>query len=315
MDAMNKTLVRSFMVFCVLFCIPFCITLLSGNNQEDGESQYNTGIYVYIHEDDDVTAMDLDEYLVGVVAAAMPADYEPEALKAQAVICRTYALNIIGERKSIESSELNQDYKNIQALKESYGKDFDEKYNKIVQAVLATTEEVICYEEQLISPVYFRCSNGNTRNASDVWGSELPYLTAVECGKDSEYESFEVQTTFQLDECIELMQKSYKDFQASAQGLGDSIQIIEKDASGYVKTVQMGNQTFTGEELRYALNLPSSSFSVKAKSNAITFTTKGAGHGVGLSQFGANEMAKEGNNYEAILTYYYTGTAVRSGVT
>ena len=311
MDAMNKTLIRSFMIFCMLFCIPFFVTLLSGKNQEEEESQFNTGIYVYINQGNDVTAIDLDEYLVGVVAAAMPADYEIEALKAQAVICRTYALNIIGERKSVESSELNQNYKNTQALKESFGKDFDEKYNKIVRGVLETTEEVIYYEEQLISPVYFRCSNGNTRNASDVWGSELPYLVAVESSKDVDYESFEAQSTFKLDECIELMQKSYKDFQAAAQGLGDSIQIIEKDAGGYVKSVQMGNMTFTGEELRYALNLPSSSFGIKAKSSTITFTCQGAGHGVGLSQFGANEMAKEGSNYEAILTYYYTGTTVK----
>jgi len=308
---MNKTLVRGFVIICVLFCIPFIITLYLGKNQEEEESQFDTGIYIYINEGNDVTAIDLDEYLVGAVAAAMPADYEIEALKAQAVICRTYALNIIGERKSVQSSELNQNYQNNQALKEGFGKDFDEKYHKIVQAVIETTEEIIYYEEQLISPVYFRCSNGNTRNAFDVWGSELPYLVSVESSKDADYESYEVRTTLQLDECIELIQKNHKDFQASAQGLGDSVQIIEKDASGYVQSIQMGNKTFTGEELRYTLNLPSASFEIKVKSSTITFISQGAGHGVGLSQFGANEMAKEGSQYEDILTYYYTGTTVK----
>jgi len=311
---MNKTLVRSFMVFSVLFCIPFLITLFSEKDTKMEESQFNTGIYVYVNEGNDVIAIDFDEYLVGVVAAAMPADYELETLKAQAVICRTYALNIIGERKSIESSELNQSYKNNEVLKESFGKDYDERYQKIVTAVLETTEEVICYEDQLISPVYCRCSNGSTRNAAEVWGSELPYLKAVDSSKDVNYELFEVRTTYQLEECLQLMQKSYKDFQMPTQGLGDSIQIIEKDAYGYVKSIQMGNRTFTGEEFRYAMNLPSSSFDIKAKSSTITLISHGAGHGVGLSQFGANEMAKEGSSYEAILTYYYTGTTIKASV-
>ena len=302
-------------VFCVclgFYLIPCIVTLFIRKNiPEDDVKTFDSGIFVYISQGDYVQEMDMEEYLVGVVAAQIPADYPLEALKTQAVIARTYIMNVVGDRKAVEATELNQEYCSMDVLREKYGSDFEEVRQKLVRAVCDTTEEVITYEDRQVTPVFFRCSNGKTRNAADVWGSDIPYLVSVDSSADTECEDASTQVTLSVEECIQKLKAKYSDFEAQAEGFKDTVQILQKDGAGYVTKIQMGNMEFLGEELRYIFSLPSASFEVRAKSRVITFTVTGIGHGVGLSQWGAKAMAEEGQGYLDILAWYFPGTAVK----
>lgn len=299
-----------FILICVgLYLIPCIATLVIRKNiPETDEKKFDSGIIIYISNGNTAAQMDLDEYIVGVVAASMPGDYPLEALKAQAVIARTYLMNTIGSRKRVEATELDQSYYSNETLREKYGSDYDTYYNNLAEAAISTTEEVLTYNGQQVTPVFFRCSNGMTRNAADVWGSELPYLVAVDSSEDTSCSEYRTQVTLKLPECIARLKESYPDFEANEESFKDTVQILEKDASGYVTKIQMGNKEFSGEELRYVLGLPSASFDVRAKSKTISFDVTGVGHGVGMSQWGARSMALSGKGYAQILSWYFPGT-------
>lgn len=296
----------------VLYLIPCIATLFIRKNiPETDAATFDSGIYVYVGNGSSVSELDFDEYLVGVVAASMPADYPLEALKAQAVISRTCMMNIIGERKSVEASELNQPWYSDALMREKYGGDYAAYYKNLVEASTDTTEELLTYEEKPVTPVFFRCSNGMTRNCSDVWGSDIPYLVSVESSADTACGDYKSEVTLTIEECIRQLKMKYSDFEADVEGFKDTVQILAKDGAGYVTKIQMGNKEFSGEDLRYALNLPSASFEVRAKSKTITFDVTGVGHGVGMSQWGAKAMAEAGQGYRDILSYYYPGTEIR----
>ncbi len=301
------------LAICIgLYLIPCIITLFIRKNiPETDIKTFDSGIYVYVSNGSSVQELDLDEYLLGVVAASMPANYPLEALKAQAVISRTYMMNIIGERKSVEASELNQAWYSDAVMREKYGKDYAAFYKNLSEAAVDTTEEVLTYEEKPITPVYFRCSNGRTRSCADVWGSSIPYLVSVESSADTQCDEYKSEVTLSVEECIRQLKMKYSDFEADAAGFKDTVQILEKDGAGYVTKIQMGNREFSGEDLRYALNLASASFEVRAKSKTITFDVTGVGHGVGLSQWGAKALAEEGKGYRDILSYYFPGTEIQ----
>lgn len=308
---MKRKGVRLFLLCVGLYLIPCVATLFIRKNIPEIDDQaFDSGILVYISNGAGVREMDLDEYLVGVVAAAMPGDYPLEALKAQAVILRTYLMNIIGDRRSVEATELNQVYYGEETLREKYGSAYDVYISNLTEAVVSTTEEVLTCEGQPVTPVFFRCSNGRTRNAADVWNSEISYLVAVDSSQDTQCEDYRSTVTMSLEECISRLSESYPDFEANVDSFKDTVQILQKDGSGYVTRIQMGNKEFSGEELRYVLGLASASFEVKAKSKSITFEVTGSGHGVGMSQWGARAMALEGKGYADILAWYFPGTNI-----
>ena len=295
----------------ILYLIPWAVTLCIRKNipEEKGET-FDSGIRVYLSNGDQVNSMDLDEYLVGVVAAQIPGDSPLEALKAQSVIARTYAMNTIGERKSVEATELSLPYYSDGVLRSEYGENYSAYHGAICQAVNGTTEEILTYEGSAVIPVFFKCGSGKTRDAGEVWGSSIPYLVSVDSAWDTDCETCPQEIVMDVEKCIDLLKGGVKDFQASPETFKDTVQILERDGSGYVTRIQMGNCEFTGEEARTALNLPSSNFEVRAKSKTITFNVTGIGHGVGLSQWGACAMAKEGQGYEQILSWYFPGTAI-----
>lgn len=260
--------------------------------------------------DGDVVQMDLDTYLVGVVLAEMPASFEPEAHKAQAVVARTYALKrFTGQPKHeggavCTDSACCQGYISPEDYLENGGTQAE--VDEIRQDVLETSGEVLTYQGELIEATYFSCSGGWTEDALAVWGAEIPYLHATSSpGEEnaSHYTDtvFFTKTEFTTALGVELSGEP-------DTWLGD----VSYTPGGGVDTLEIGGIAYKGTTLRRLLGLRSTAFTMTPQENGITVVTKGFGHRVGMSQYGADAMAVSGSSYEEILTHYYSGTVLEN---
>ena len=249
-------------------------------------------------ESNEIKDIDLEEYLIGVLAGEMPASFEIEALKAQAVAARSYALykmNTTTTDYDILSDITNQVYITESDMREKWGEDYEYYYNKIKNAVDATEDLVMTYDGEVISAYYFSMSNGYTEDVSSVFGEAKDYLVSVDSSWDKTLKNFTVTTTFTKEEfCNKL----------GIDCSSITINEINRSETNRVDNIQVNNKTFKGTEFRTLLGLRSTDFTIDL-SDDVTITTNGYGHGVGMSQYGANEMAKEGKTYEEILKYYY----------
>ena len=248
---------------------------------------------------EEILTLPLEEYILGVTAAEMPADFEPEALKAQAVAARTYALyRAKGGRH--EEAELCADPGCCQAwlseeeLRRRWGEDYAEKHRKIAAAVQATSGQILCCEGQAIFAAFHSSSAGRTEDCGAIW-SELPYLKSVLSPEDADTVPNFVTT-------VERDALDFRDTLLYARP--------EADFSGAPETFTVGGVTVTAQELRALCDLRSATFEVECEGETVTFYVTGYGHGVGMSQYGANVMAKEGASYREILEHYYPGTTV-----
>lgn len=249
----------------------------------------------------------LEDYVTRVVASEMPADFEMEALKAQALAARTYIVQYLahaGEEQQVTDTVEHQVYKNDEELQQTWGADYDWKMQKIKEAVAATVGKIITYENEPITPAFFSTSNGYTENAEDYWENALPYLKSVASPWDQDSPKYIDQKTFTIDEVQQTLGVSIT--------LNDANFPITRTESNRVKTIDIGGETFTGREIRESLKLQSTDFEVSTKNDHLIFTTKGYGHGIGMSQYGANGMAKEGKSYEEIVSYYYQGVSIQT---
>ena len=259
-----------------------------------------------IDNENRLVQMDLNSYLLGVLLREMPANFELEALKAQAVVARTYALmrNLKGDKHSnyavCTDSSCCQGY----WLPEDYlssGGD-PQAVERIKQAVEDTHDLVITYSGELNEANYFSCSGGKTEDAQAVWGADIPYLQSVDSPGEEEATHFTDTLKFTAEEFQALIGDDL---------LGQSgtwIKGITYTEGGGVDTITIGNVTYTGTKIRSLLKLPSTAFVISAVVDTIIITTKGFGHRVGMSQYGADAMAVNGNSFEQILQYYYIGT-------
>ena len=250
----------------------------------------------------DVITIPLDEYLIGVVGAEMPASFPIEALKAQAVVARTYALKKIKNNAKLTDSVSTQCYKDNNQLKEMWKNSYNTYYQKIKSAVEATKNQAIYYQNDYIDAVYHSTSNGKTEDAMYVWGNSSPYLKSVDSSWDKSSTSYLKEIEKDLSNVLNILGVDVSD---------TSFEILSRDSSGRVEKVRFGNREFTGVEFRNLLGLRSADFDIKQIDNTLIITTRGYGHGVGLSQYGASGMAKEGYNYIEILKHYYTGVTIR----
>lgn len=314
-DSMIRTRLMSVLsTLLVIILIPYMITMtLSGTQDiqvdEGIRGEKENEIVIYINGGEQV--LGLEEYIVGVLAAEMPANFEIEALKAQAVAARTYTLRHLGNATSINQEELGQSYLSIEEMEARWGVNgFVENYNRISSAVQATEGEVIVYEDEPIEAVFHSTSAGMTRAAEDIWETELPYLLAVDSSEDIKAPTFTHITQLSEEEIIHKIKSQVPDFEVLTYTLMESVQIISRSEAGYINAIQIGNKIFSGEELRNYLNLNSSNFSIEEYEDSIRFVSKGYGHGVGLSQYGAHFMAEEGRTYEEILKHYYSGVEI-----
>ncbi len=254
------------------------------------------------------------DYLYGAVAAELPPGFHLEAMKAQAVASHTYALycqehpsqDLGGADFSADPSNW-EGYVTREQMLERYP-DLGETYwEKIKNAVDEVASTVLVYQEEPILAAYHSMSAGATEFASNVWNGTVPYLIPVDSVGDTLADQFETSVTFASEQIKGILTEAYPDLTLS----GDTrswFQIISRSPSGYVLTLQAGNLQISGKDLRTLLGLRSTNFTITAQTNSFLFTTKGYGHGVGLSQYGADYMARQGSGYEEILLHYYTGT-------
>ena len=259
-----------------------------------------------------VREMDLETYLVGVVLGEIPADFAQEAQKAQAVVARTFALRQKVHPKH-EQAAVCTDPSCCQCWidPESYlaqpGRD-DSDVRRVKEAVRATSGEVLTYEGELIEATYFSCSGGRTEAAAAVWGSDVPYLQSVDSpGEEPLAVHDRDETELPAGEFAALLEKEEPAANFSGPENGWVGQTVWT-AGGGVETIELGGVRFRGIRLRTLLGLRSTAFTIRVEDGTVTITTRGYGHRVGMSQYGAQAMAQEGKTYAEILAHYYVGT-------
>lgn len=319
------------LVIGAVIVIPAIIVLgLSERNRETTINQpaayrgEDITIKVYRHDMNQIVSMNLEDYVKGVVAAEMPAEFELEALKAQAVAARTYAVKhmaAFGGAGSAEhpGADVSTDHKDSQAwydetkLKEKWQGNYGKYWRKVSQAVDQTRGLIITYNGEPINAVFHSTSGERTASAQEVWGFDYPYLQSVACSWDQTSPRYQDTKALSLAE-LEICLGPDAGIMAAAQsnGGGNVAAIIDLTASGRVNKVRIGSKVLSGQEVRQKLDLRSTKFTVEAVGDKFVFRTTGYGHGVGLCQYGANGQAKENRNFRQILTYYYTGVAIKN---
>ena len=295
----------------------FIIPILCTNNINIKKKKYEYGFGLkqdiktnirILDKSNNVKNMDLEEYLIGVVASEVPLSFEDEAIKAQAVASRTYALKQIENNKNKEydvtTDVLTQVYSNNEQLKEKWGNDFDNNYNRIKQIINDTKNEYISYNDQIIYAFFFSTSNGKTEDNKNVFGEDLPYLKIVDSSFDEEEtDNFNYDYTFSKEEFYSNLGIEYSE--------SLNIDNIIKTDSGRIYSLNINNHYFKGRDFQKKLSLRSNDFEIKETESNILISTRGYGHGVGMSQYGANALAKRHKNYKEILEYYYKGVKIK----
>lgn len=246
--------------------------------------------------------LELEEYVLGVVGAEMPASFNIEALKAQTILARTYALKSIKNGKKLTDTVSTQAYKDNSELQKLWKNDYTKYYEKIKKAVNETKGKVILYNNEYIDAVYHSTSNGKTENSKNVWKNSLPYLVSVDSSWDKNVKSYKKETIFEINEFCNILKLDVEE--------PITYEIIHNE-TGRVRQITINNKTFSGTEFRNLLKLRSADFEIEINDEKIKVTTYGYGHGVGMSQYGANEMAKQGYSYIQILKHYYTGVVIK----
>ena len=316
-----KTVYITTMMISVLFML---ILPLSAKNslkklpasalpQQNTEQVYKETeeVKVKLSATNEVVTMPLSDYLFGVVAAEMPALYEVEALKAQTVAAYTYFL-VQKEGNADKGYDITDDYTVDQAFilaekaREKWGggaKNYESKIRSAVEAVLGKR---VLYGGKPARTVYHAVSFGVTENATDVWGGEYPYLVSVDSSFDKLEKNFLSEKTVTAEELKAALSSLAEVKDLSTNCITD----ITRTAAGGVKKLKISGKEITGAELRQALELKSANFEVEFKEGKYTFSVKGYGHAVGMSQNGANYLALQGKTYEEILLHYYTGCSI-----
>ncbi len=254
-----------------------------------------------------IEVMPLEEYIVGVLAGEMPIYFEKEAFKAQAVASRSYALKRINYNKDSEydvvDSVANQVYLDLDYLKEAWGFNYTENINKLRSAVNETLDKVMYYDDEVIDALFFSTSNGYTEDVQNIFNLNLPYLKSVDSFWDKDTSSaFKSSTSISLSSFYEKLNLPYNDKL--------NVEVTLRSATNRILKLKINGKDFEAKDVYNILGLKSYDFSFRQENDKIIINTCGYGHGVGMSQYGALGMAKEGYNYEEILKYYYTGVTI-----
>lgn len=300
----------------VIISIPFLIVNNwngnIGSNLGEVELKYLKSINVRVKRSNgEIDNIPLEEYVVGVVSGEMPASFEMEALKAQSVASRTYVLKKIYNNKDSDYDVVdtvnNQVYLDLDILKDKWGEKYELYINKVRQAVNDTAYEYLEYDGEIIDAFYFSTSNGYTEDSGIIFQKSLPYLKSVESNWDLKVsKAFYASTDMSLQEFYDRLGLEYSS--------SLDVDILERSDSNRVIKLKINNVEFMGRDVYNKLGLRSYDFDFVLVGSNVKINTKGYGHGVGMSQYGAQGMAKEGYNYKEILGYYYIGTSLVSGI-
>lgn len=249
-----------------------------------------------------VINLNMTDYLIGVVSSEMPASFNLEALKAQSVLARTYALKAKQTGKKLTDTVSTQNYIDIDQMKNKWGNSFNIYYNKIKNAVQNTNGEYLSYNGNYIEALYHSTNNGKTESSFDVFGNYYPYLISVSSEYDKNASSYLRTISMPLDTISNKLGLSLNN---------DSvISILSYTDGGNIKEININGNNFSGKKVRELLGLRSADFDIGISDNNANITTRGYGHGVGMSQYGANGMANAGYSYKDILSHYYPGATL-----
>lgn len=325
---MRKILLSILFLVILCFAIPILFTkqkeeqVIAKLNEEQEQINYDYKQYNIIKlwhaKTSSIEEIPLDEYLYGVVSAEMPANFEKEALKAQAVVARTYTIyKILHNSGKHPGADICDDSTCCQAwiTKEDRLSKWEEasresNWNKIVEVVDASIGKIITYQGEPINAFFHSNSGGKTETTMNVWGgSGYPYLQSVATSGEDAYSQYASEVSFSKEDLIQKIKEKHPDFSIDFTQ-ENCIQILEYTDGNRVKKVQIGNLELSGVEVRTLLGLKSANFTVEIGQDTIQFSVLGYGHGVGMSQTGADSMAKQGSNYEEIIKHFYTGVEI-----
>ena len=301
---MKKVLLLTF----VIIAIPFFVVNFFIKDDEI-KFKYTSNMYVRVKntQTNEILTISFEDYIVGVIAGEMPVSFEIEALKAQAVAARSYVMKQmqynIDKEYDVVDTVANQVYLTDEYLQSVWKDDYTEKINKIKTAVLETYNEYLDYEGEVAEAMFFSTSVGSTENSEEVFKNEVPYLRSVTSSWDEISPVYQVYYTFDLDEFYKKLNIYYSDTL--------NIEVLDETSTGRVKKIKINNVTFDGSKVVSLLKLKSNHFKITQSGNKVNIITKGYGHGVGMSQYGAQAMALKGYNYKEILMHYYQGTTIK----
>lgn len=328
---MRKILVYILLFVSVCFLIPILLTnrpnretsttvenSVEKNQEETIKSSQNIKL---LHTNTNaVEEVPLEEYLYGVVSAEMPASFEKEALKAQAIVARTYTIYKMQSNNGkhqdadiCDNSACCQAWISKENRMSRWNEDErDSNWNKIVDAVNSTSGKIVTYEGKAINAFFHSNSGGKTETTLNVWGgSGYPYLQTVETAGEDTYSQYASELVISKEDFISKFREKHSDFVIDFSK-EDCIKILEYTDGNRVKKVKIGNLEVSGVEVRIILGLRSANFNVEVQENNIKFSVIGYGHGVGMSQTGADSMAKQGSNCEEIIKHFYTGVEIEN---
>lgn len=325
---MKKIILYFLFVVILIFAMPIAFTdkfdTEEVSSDEMEQQQYEKANYgdlskiKLLHSDTgQIEEIEFDTYLYGVVSAEMPASYEMEALRAQAVVARTYTIYKIVNGSKHENADICDNYACCQAWisKENRMARWeqnlrDEYWNKIVDSVDSTSGRYVMYQGEPINAFFHSNSGGQTELPVNVWGGSYPYLQMVSTSGEENYNGYSSDVQVSKDELIQKMLEKYSNFQINFNEV-NCIQILDLTESGRVKTMKIGNVSLSGVEARKIFGLKSAKFGLEISGNTIKFNVIGYGHGVGLSQNGADSLAKQGMSYEYIIKHYYKDVEIK----
>ncbi len=265
-----------------------------------------------------IEELPIDEYLYGVVSSEMPANYEAEALKAQAIVARTYTIyQIMNNSGKHPGADICDNSSCCQAwiskderLSKWAPEEAESNWNKIVDAVNSTSGKIITYQNKPINAFFHSNSGGKTESSLNIWGGiDYPYLKSVETAGEEGYTQYSSEAKFTKEELLNKLKEKYEDCEID-YSQENCIQILEYTTSGRVKTIKFGNKEIAGTEARTILGLRSTNFTFTISGDEIIFSVIGYGHGVGMSQTGADALAKSGSNCEEIIKHFYTDVEI-----
>ncbi|MDR0919606.1 MAG: stage II sporulation protein D [Oscillospiraceae bacterium] len=294
-------------------------TVTTKNNQEETVVLKEKEPYKVLDiTTDEVMTVSVRDYLIGAVAAEMPSSFQEEALKAQAVAAHTYAerRRLLGEQPDLKGAYFSNDSSKYQAfftesqMKQYFGETFESRYERIAKCVDEVLEIIITYNNEPIIAAFHSMSSGKTESAANVWGGDITYLIPVESESDKTAPKYQQDYTFSIEELKKNFEEYSKDIKLNENPakVEDWFEIVQKTASQTIVKIKVGEVELKGSDVRAILGLRSSAFDIFLSNNIFTITTYGYGHGVGMSQFGANSLALDGKTYDEILLHYYPGT-------
>lgn len=301
---MGEKIVVFIAVALIVVFLPYGVTMLMTGYEADAESISSSGILVEYEEEGQVKVLDLEEYMVGVLAATIPPDYQEETYQALAIAVRTNGRRLQVQGKNIIGKDLSGEYLTESQMREEFGESrYLEHMQKIKNAITSTYGQVVTFDGDYIDALYHTASIGRTASAKDVYHQDIPYLSSVESNMDVECKDYM--------QIVNLSKEELSDRLNQEVSL-EEIVVSQTSEEGYVQKVKVKDQELTGEEFRQKCGLHSLYFYIEKQADSLRFVCLGKGHGLGISLYGANQMALQKKSAKEILEYYYSGAKVEN---